>query len=83
MPNSISLLELFPDLGYSEAARELLAQNKILDADLRPDEREVSVCVHSEVYLPASLLRQTEEEACKRRGPAFPGGLRGRCRPDP
>ena len=65
MPNSISLLELFPDLGYSEAARELLAQNKILDADLRPDEREVSVCVHSEVYLPASLLRQTEEEACK------------------
>ena len=62
----ISLLELFTGLELSPEQEELLSRNTVENVDLRPDEREVYVCVRSSIYLPLPelsrlglLLKQT------------------------
>ena len=62
MKDTISLLDLFPGLELREEVKPLLQQNTLENVDLRPREREVSVSVRSETYLPLPLLAEVEQE---------------------
>lgn len=62
MKDRISLLDLFPSLELREEIKPLLQQNTLENVDLRPREREVSVSVRSETYLPLPLLAEVEQE---------------------
>ncbi|MBR4701677.1 MAG: PolC-type DNA polymerase III [Oscillospiraceae bacterium] len=62
MKDTISLLDLFPGLELREEIKPLLQQNTLENVDLRPREREVSVSVRSETYLPLPLLAEVEQE---------------------
>ena len=61
MKNQFSLAELFSVLNDGEDTDERLKQNIVEDVDLHVKEREVSVRVRSEVYLPLGLLSRTEQ----------------------
>ena len=60
-----SLLDVFPELELPENDRASLTQNTVTDMDLHPSRREVSVCIQSSVYLPATLLREIEDQIQK------------------
>ena len=60
-----SLLDVFPELELPENDRTSLTQNTVTDMDLHPSRREVSVCIQSSVYLPATLLREIEDQIQK------------------
>ncbi len=62
MEDTISLLDLFQGLELREEVKPLLQQNTLENVDLRPREREVSVSVRSETYLPLPLLAEVEQE---------------------
>ena len=61
MKENISLLDLFSALDLGDEANALLKQNTVQNVDLRIKEREVVVCVRSEVYLPIHLLTRAEQ----------------------
>ena len=61
MNDNVSLLTLFPGLELGEEADALLQQNTVEKVDLRVKEREVSVVVRSEVWLPLPLQARAEQ----------------------
>ncbi len=62
MNENLSLLTLFPGLEPGEEAEALLQRNTVEQVDLRVKEREVSVVVRSEVWLPLGLLTKFEQK---------------------
>ena len=58
MQNQVYLTNMFPDYEPPEELRAHLSQAVIAAADIDPEDRSVSVAVHSEHYIPKRLLDQ-------------------------
>ena len=66
MKDNISLAELFSDLYAGEELDEALKQNTVENVELRVKEREITVRLKSEVYLPIPLLSRMEQSVKER-----------------
>ena len=62
MNQQVYLWNMFPDYGPPEELRAHLSQAVIAAADIDPEDRSVSVAVHSEHYIPKRLLDQAAKE---------------------
>ena len=62
MNQQVYLFNMFPDYEPPEELRAALSQAAIVAADLEPEERSVSVAVHSESYIPQRLLDRAGKE---------------------
>ena len=62
MNQKVYLTHMFPDYEPPEELKPALSQAAIVAADIDPEERSVSVAIHSESYIPQRLLDQTGRE---------------------
>ena len=58
MANSVSLLNMFALYQPPEPLVSVLSQAAVVAADIDPERGAVEVCVHSDNYIPARLIRQ-------------------------
>ena len=64
MSEQISLLNMFSIYEPPEALRCALDQAAVVAADIDPERGRVEVCLHSETYIPASLLKTAAADIC-------------------
>ena len=62
MSETVYLTHMFPDYAPSEELEAALSQAAIVAADIDPATRTVSVCLHSECYIPQRLLDRAGKE---------------------
>ena len=62
MEQNIYLTNMFPDYVPPEELMMALSQAAIVAADIDPENRAVSVAVHSDAYIPQRLLDQASRE---------------------
>ena len=62
---TVYLSNMFPDYEPPEELGTALSQAAIVAADIDPAAGAVSVCIHSETYIPQRLLNQVEKDLCK------------------
>ena len=65
MENTVLFLNMFSDYEPPEALKAALSQAAIVAADLDPDERKMSVAIHSDEYIPNRLLSLAEKDLCE------------------
>ena len=65
MENTVLFLNMFSDYEPPEALKAALSQAAIVAADLDPDERKMSVAIHSNEYIPNRLLSLAEKDLCE------------------
>ncbi len=64
MTEQIYLSNMFPDYVPPEELEAALSQAAIVAADIDPENRGVTVAVHSETYIPQRLLDRAGKEIC-------------------
>ena len=62
MNQQVYLSHMFPDHEPPEELKTALSQAAIVAADIDPEERRVSVVLHSETYIPQRLLDQAARD---------------------
>ena len=62
MNQQVYLSHMFPDYEPPEELTAALSQAAIVAADIDPEERSVSVVIHSETYIPQRLLDQVARD---------------------
>ena len=62
MNQQVYLSHMFPDYEPPEELQTALSQAAIVAADIDPEERSVSVVIHSETYIPQRLLDQVARD---------------------
>ena len=62
MNQQVYLSHMFPDYEPPEELKTALSQAAIVAADIDPEERRVSVVLHSETYIPQRLLDQAARD---------------------
>ncbi len=62
MNEQVYLSHMFPDYEPPEELKTALSQAAIVAADIDPEERRVSVVLHSETYIPQRLLDQAARD---------------------
>ena len=65
MENTVLFLNMFSNYEPPEALKAALSQAAIVAADLDPDERKMSVAIHSNEYIPNRLLSLAEKDLCE------------------
>ncbi len=68
MSESTYFLNMFSEYQPPEPLKSVLSQAAVVAADIDVDARWVSVCIHTDFYIPKQLLTQTEQEICSRYG---------------
>ena len=68
MSEQISLLNMFSIYEPPEALRNALDQAAVVAADIDPEKGRVEVCLHSETYIPASLMKTAAADICSAYG---------------
>ena len=64
MSEQVSLLNMFSLYEPSEALRSALDQTAVVAADIDPEKGRVEVCIHSDTYIPLSLLKSVAADIC-------------------
>ena len=64
MAESVSLLNMFALYQPPEELASLLSQAAVVAADIDPERGNVEVCVHSERYIPARVIRGITGDIC-------------------
>ena len=62
MNQQVYLSHMFPDYEPPEELKTALSQAAIVAADIDPEERRVSVVLHSETYIPQRLMDQAARD---------------------
>ena len=62
MNQKVYLTNMFPDYEPPEELKTALSQAAIVAADIDPEERSVSVVIHSKTYIPQRLLDQVARD---------------------
>ena len=62
--NNVYFVNMFPDYVPPEDLAMALSQAAIVAADIDPENRRVSVVLHSQTYIPARLLDQAARDVC-------------------
>ena len=64
MKEKVTFLNMFSDYEPPEPLKSALSQAAIVAADLDPVGRRAEVAIHSDTYIPQSLLHSAEQEVC-------------------
>ncbi len=62
MAEQVFFLNMFPDYAPPEDLKQVLSQAAIAAADIDPENRRVSVAIHTEQYIPSRHLEQVGRE---------------------
>ena len=64
MAEQIYFLNMFSDYKPPEDLQMVLSQAAVVAADIDPERGSVEVCLHSETYIPALLLKTAAADIC-------------------
>ena len=64
MKEKVSFLNMFPDYAPPEPLKGMLSQAAVSAADIDPEERTVTLHIHSDTYIPKRLLDEACNEVC-------------------